>query len=78
MNVKIKNCPFCKSDRVELLEKRSRGANSEEKVVYYVKCHKCLARGSAYAGTPAGAGILSHFAVIDWNKAAHAPEEVSG
>lgn len=43
--VEIKNCPFCGSDRVELVEKESRGAEVRDKFSYYVKCHKCRARG---------------------------------
>ena len=74
--VDIKDCPFCKSERVELVEKRSRGAMGKDKVSYYVRCHKCRARGPSYTGSTANASRL-RFAVHDWNTAGHAPEEVS-
>lgn len=72
---KIKNCPFCKSDRVEIVEKRSRGAMDKDKVSYYVKCHKCRARGPSYSGGSANISRL-RFAIYDWNNAGHAPGEV--
>lgn len=71
----IKNCPFCGSDRVEAVEKLSRGALGKDKVTYYVKCHKCRARGPSYNGSSANAS-RRQFAIYYWNNAGRAPGEV--
>ena len=70
---KIKNCPFCKSDRVEVYEKKSRGALGRDKVSYYVKCHNCQARGPAFGCYGKTNETWRKFALHDWNKA---PREV--
>lgn len=64
----LKCCPFCGSDRVEAVEKYSRGADGKDKVTYYVKCHACRARGPSYNGTSANDSRLQ-FAVYYWNNA---------
>lgn len=43
----LENCPFCGSNRVELVTKHSRGENGSPKYTYYVKCHCCNARSTA-------------------------------
>lgn len=64
----LKNCPFCDSSRVELLEKKSRGAEGRDKFSYYVKCHNCRARGPSYSGKSANANRRG-FAIYYWNNA---------
>lgn len=64
--VEIKCCPFCWSDRVELVKKLSRGADGKDKVSYYVKCHKCRARGPSYNG-PSENVSRGDYAVYYWN-----------
>lgn len=63
---KIKKCPFCKSDRVELLEKKSRGADGRSRFTYYVRCHKCHARGSTFHGC-GSTDTWKQYAVAAWN-----------
>lgn len=67
--VEIKNCPFCGSDRVEAVEKKSRGADGRDKHSFYVKCHKCHARGPSFGCTGRNNATWRDFAVHGWNNA---------
>lgn len=65
----IKNCPFCNSDRVEAVEKLSRGAEGRAKHSFYVKCHNCRARGPAFGCSGRKNETWRDFAIHEWNKA---------
>jgi hypothetical protein len=64
---------FCGSERVELVEKISRGAEGKYKFAYYVKCHSCRARGSSFGGTGKINNSWRNFALYQWNNAPRVP-----
>ena len=65
----INNCPFCGSDRVELMEKKSRGAEGRDKYTYYARCHACHARGPSCGCAGKNNKTWRDFALYKWNNA---------
>jgi len=60
MSEKLKPCPFCGSEKIELCADRIQGPNSGKS--YAVECQTCYCK-TAYYGT-------KDYAVMYWNKRA--------
>lgn len=61
-------CPFCWSDNLAVLCKRSRGEGGVTRRRAYVQCMTCQARGSTVSSATLPATTLKELAIGRWNR----------
>jgi hypothetical protein len=65
---KMNNCIFCRSPRVEVVEKQSRGPSGRLKFSYYGRCLGCKARGPSFGCFDKPSEAERSCAVAGWNR----------